>query len=179
MAKLNPNIQNPWDAVLGLSFVVAAGAAYVAFVTPAAPKNAVASNRASLESTRKANLAVLAQADQATGDVLRRTWTGDPETLGSRVMDRLRKLAAERHVQLASFQVGRAVEAPSLIETPFVVTLQGTFDNVLRTVRAIENPDYKLAVSGLKLDPAKSVGSEANTVSTTLSLTAFLYKENP
>lgn len=179
MAKLNPKIENPWDVVLGLSFVVAIAAAYVAFTAPPAPKDTVASSRKSLEGARKANLTTLAQADRSTRNVMGRTWTGDPETLGSRVMERLTKLADERHVQLASFQVGRAIEAPSLIQTPFIVTLQGTFENVLRTVKAIENPDYKLAVSGLKLEPAKSVGSEANTVSTTLNLTAFLYKETP
>jgi hypothetical protein len=179
MAKLNPKIENPWDVVLGLSFVVAVAAAFVAFTVPPARKDGVASNRASLASARKTNLATLAQADRSTRNVMGRTWTGDPETLGSRVMARLTKLAEERHVQLASFQAGRAIEAPSLIQTPFVVTLQGTFENVLRTIRAIENPDYKLAVSGLKLEPAKTVGSEANTVSTTLSLTAFLYKETP
>ena len=179
MAKLNPKIENPWDAVLGLSFVVAVAAAFVAFSTPTPRHDNVATSRKSLETARKANLAALSQAEQTTDGVLRRTWTGDPETLGSRAMERLRRLAEERHVQLASFQVGRAIEAPSLIQTPFVVTLQGTFENVLHTIQAIENPDTKLAVSGLKLEPAKTVGSEANNVSTTLSLTAFLYKENP
>ncbi|RYG26805.1 hypothetical protein EON82_01805 [bacterium] len=165
--------------LLGLSLVVAVAAAFIAFTTPKARPDNTASARKAVADARKANLATLAQANRATGSVLRRTWTGDPETIASRVMERLSKLAQERGVQLANFQVGRAIEAPSLIQTPFVVTLQGTFDNVMRTVRAIENPDYKLAVSGLRLEPAKSVGTEANSVSTTLSLTAFIHKENP
>jgi hypothetical protein len=177
LASLNPKIDSGWDVLLGLSLVGALVAAYFAFV-PAKPRaSTTAVSQKSLKDAERAHRLCVTQAGKATSEVKRRTWDANPEGLGARMMEKLNAIAETHRVQLANFQAGRPVESAALVQTPFVVTLQGSFSDVMRTIRSIENPDSRIAVSAIKLEPAKTVGSAANTVSTTLNLTAFLYKE--
>jgi len=177
MSKQNFKVESGWDLLLGLSLVVIVGAGYYAFSAPKPASGRAAEAEKSLRSTERSNRTTTALAKQTQETVKRLTWDVAPETLGAQMMGKLTAIADRHHVQLSSFFVGKPIKAPSLIQTPFVVTIQGTYQDVLHTVQAIENPDSKIAVNGLKLEPAKTLGTEANMVSTTLNLTAFLYKE--
>lgn len=178
MSKQNFKIESGWDLLLGLSLVVIVGAGYYAFSGPKTPPNKTAENRNKLKTTQRSNQTTATLTDQTVKTVKLHTWDAAPEALGAQMMAKLTAIAENHHVQLANFFVGRQIKSPSLIQTPFVVTLQGNFQDVLHMVQAIENPDSKIAVNGLKLEPAKTLGTAANTVSTTLNLTAFLYKED-
>ncbi len=177
MAKQNFKVESGWDLLLGVSLVVIVGAGYYAFSAPKPVAGRAAADEKSLRDVERGNRTANVLAKQTEETLKRQTWDVPPETLGAQMMSKLTAIADQHHVQVSSFFVGKPIKAPSLIQTPFVVTIQGTFQDVLHTVQAIENPDSKIAVSGLKLEPAKTLGTQANTVSTTLNLTAFLYKE--
>jgi len=178
MSKQNFKIESGWDILLALSLVTIAGSAYYAFSGPKAPPDHMAADRKRLAETERSIQTTTALAKQTVETVKQRTWDVPPEALGAKMMAKLTALADSHHVQLANFLVGRSIKSPSLVQTPFVVTLQGTFQDVLHTVEAIEEPESRIAVNGLKLEPAKTLGTAANMVSTTLDLTAFLYKED-
>jgi len=112
----------------------------------------------------------------AKAKVASETWSGGTQGVGPGALAAINKLATKYRVQLSGFRPERPSQASGLDLLPYSVTATGAFLDVLNFVKAIENPDNKLAVDSLQI-----ASSEANSdqVIATIGLNAYLVTEAP
>lgn len=106
--------------------------------------------------------------------VVAQTWNGGAETVGPGALAVMNTLATKNRVQLSGFRPERTSQASGLDLLPYSVTATGAYLDVLNFVKAIENPQNKLAVDSLQI-----ASSEANSdqVIATVGLTAYRVTE--
>ncbi len=110
----------------------------------------------------------------AKAKVVAETWNGGAETVGPGALAVMNTLATKNRVQLSGFRPERTSQTAGLDFLPYSVTATGAYLDVLSFVKAIENPQNKLAVDSLQI-----ASSEANTdqVIATIGLTAYRVTE--
>ena len=155
-----------WAGVIGIVI----GAAFILFV----PKPTTASVFAM---KKKQEATIQSQADRAQSEfkdsqkeVVARTWSGGAEDVGPGALNEMNALATKYKVKLSGFRPERPTQDSGLDFLPFSVTATGAYLDLLNFVKAIENPDNKLAVDSLQI-----ASSEANSdqVIGTIGITAY------
>ncbi len=107
----------------------------------------------------------------ATTAVNANTWPGNPETVGPAALARLNGLAARRQVKVTQFRPQRTTEAGEFTTLPFLVTLEGSFPQIVQFARDIDTPGTRLTVNLLQISAATD---ENGQVSATMGVVAYL-----
>jgi Tfp pilus assembly protein PilO len=159
-----------WIGILG----IIAGAAFIFLV----PRPTAASIRATQKQKEGQAQLRAAQAKKDFGaahsKVVARTWSGGAEQVGPGALQSMNALAAKHRVKLSGFRPERSSQVSGLDFLPYSVTATGAYLDLVNFVRAIENPDTKLAVDSLQI-----ASSEANSdqVIATIGITAYRVAE--
>lgn len=181
-------MESPWDLAFAASVLVFVVALGFAVVPPPARVNPATGQRKSLGIARTATAKAEALARAGSARVVDRTWAMEPEALGVQVMGTVGRAAERRHLQVSNFTVGRTIPSAGLRQVPFMVTLSGSFPDVLGAMAELERPNSRLVIGGVKLSPNGATTSEVaatgeggladpGRVTATLSITAFLRGE--
>ena len=155
-----------WIGILG----IAAGVCFIALI----PKPSTALVYAKQKAQEQKILAQSAKAqkdyDNLHKTLVTRTWSGGAQNVGPGALQAMNALATKYRVKLSGFRPERTTQASSLNLLPYSVTATGGYTDVLGFVKAIENPDNKLAVDSIQI-----ASSEANTdqVIATIGITAY------
>lgn len=186
-------LDDPWDLSLAVSAVVFAVALGFAVVRPAKALDPADGLRKGVRDAEATTLKASLVGAREGRRVDARTWSLPPEALGVRVMDAIGRVAEARHLELASFAVGRTIESAGLRQVPFTVTLAGAFPDLVAALQELERPAQRLVVNGVRVVPgaaqtpapptdaavlpgldAPAPATPGNRVTATVSLTAFL-----
>lgn len=159
-----------WLGILG----IIVGAAFLLFL----PKPSTASIVA-MQKQQEAQIQGRAEDAQDDFDIAKEkvvglTWKGGAEQVGPGALQSMNALATKYRVKLSGFRPSRTAQASGLDLLPFSVTATGSYPDLLNFVKAIENPDNKLAVDSLQI-----ASSEANSdqVIATVGITAYRVPE--
>lgn len=112
-----------------------------------------------------------AAADAATQAILGKEWNLDSEELGGAVLSHLSVAAEKYRVQISDFRADKAVVVGEQRLTPFLVEVDGDFQNVMKLVASLEDPGSKLGVRMLQVAAGDKTPGEAKA---TLGLVAFM-----
>lgn len=112
----------------------------------------------------KAKLAV------ANAVITKQTWAAPVPEVESTTLSRLSSLARANGVKLTGLRPQRQTMAGELEAIPFVLSAEGSFPTVLAFVKAVENPENRLAVNLLQLTSAEG---DSDKVTATVGLMAF------
>ncbi|MEA2553347.1 MAG: hypothetical protein QOJ65_1523 [Fimbriimonadaceae bacterium] len=104
-------------------------------------------------------------------DVQSQTWKGAAQDVGAGALKQMNALALAHKVKLSGFRPQRSSTTAGLELIPYSMTAEGSFTDVLRFVKAIENPDTKLTVNLVQIG-----SSEANTDQVTASIGITAYR---
>ena len=124
----------------------------------------------------KAKLAV------ANAVISKQTWATPVPEVESTTLSKLSSLARANGVKLTGLRPQRQTMAGELEAIPFVLSAEGSFPTVMAFVKAVENPENKLAVNLVQLTSSEG---DSDKVTATVGLMAFrmepkeLPKENP
>ena len=170
--NLKDRVGTGWDLLLLLSIVAIVVACGLLFLQTKPAPSTKKSHEKNLHETIL-NAEKTEQAATASFKKLKdRTWDINAEVLGSQLLNKLTDLAEKNHLKVDRFSMGSTLPAANLQEARFNVTLEGAFMDVMAVVKTLELPESKVVLNDLKI--AASSGSDH--VSTSMSLTGFLYK---
>lgn len=110
-----------------------------------------------------------AQAE-ALASVEKQTWKGGAQQVGPGALEAMTKLAKSYAVKLSGFRPQRVTSASGLELLPYSVTAEGTFVNVLRFMKAIEDPGTKLAIHQVQVN---SADANSDQVTAVIGITAY------
>lgn len=176
MLKLNAKLDNAWDVLLAVSFAGVLASAYFLFAAPKPKPNSLTAKKSELKNAEKGAKEAEKKAEDARTALASRTWTGEPSKFGPKLMNLLTDLGDRHHAQLSRFQAGHAIEGADLVQSPYVVTLEGAFPDVMSAIDELEATASKLAVGAIKIEPSNTPGAATAAVSATLNVTAFFVK---
>lgn len=103
-----------------------------------------------------------------------RTWKGGAQQVGPGALQAMTTLAKSHSVKLSGFRPQRTTLVSGLELLPYTVVAEGSFVNVLRFVKAIEDPNTKLAVTLAQLN---SADANSDQVTATIGITAYRVNE--
>lgn len=92
-------------------------------------------------------------------------------------MDDVGRVAERRGLGVANFAAGRTVDGAGLRQLAFSVTLEGSFPDVLAALGDLESPRARLALGGVTVAPQEGGDGGPGRVSATISMTAFVLRE--
>ena len=106
--------------------------------------------------------------------IVSQVWGGPAQEIGPGALQKMNLLATDHKIKLSGFRPQRTSQASGLEMLPYSVTAEGSFTDVLRFVKAIEDPKNKLAVHEVQI-----ASSEANSdqVTANIGLTAYRIPE--
>lgn len=165
--------RNGWDSLLVLSVIGALLASWFAFVQPSPQPVARTQTGNSIKEVDDTTRSLESAASAAEEAVLARTWSGSAESLASRILSRINRLADTHHLEVNGFHSGRAISAADLLEVPCVFVLDGAFMDVMAAVQELERPESRLAIGQLRIASTSDPGQ----MTATLALTGFLVRE--
>jgi type II secretory pathway component PulM len=156
-------------AVLGL-LGLAGVLAYMLFVPP--PSEKTSSQKLLQEQAEIVKSVDDAKAKLATANVVinKQTWATSIPEVESTTLSKLSSLARANGVKLTGLRPQRQTMAGELEAIPFVLSAEGSFPTVLAFVKAVENPENRLAVNLVQLTSAEG---DSDKVTATVGLTAF------
>ncbi len=155
-----------WIGVLG----IVAGVAFLALVPKPNTALIYAKQKAQEQKILVQGVKTQKEYDDLHATVAKQTWNGGAQDVGPGALQSMNALATKYRVKLSGFRPERTTQASSLNLLPYSVTATGGYTDVLGFVKAIENPDNKLAVDSIQI-----ASSEANTdqVIATIGITAY------
>ncbi|AIE85988.1 hypothetical protein [Fimbriimonas ginsengisoli] len=159
-----------WNILFGVSLLAIALSIWFGYMRPPEPGAELAWKRSLTKMTlasRKAN----DEADANFAPVKEKMWSQTIDTLGSTVLDQLTRMSEEEKLQLSGFHTEKAIDVAGLKEAPFVLTVEGTFPQVIAFMKKLEGPQSKLAVNLLQISASDTA---PGNVTATLGLVGFV-----
>lgn len=93
-----------------------------------------------------------------------RLWTGDEKLVGPRAMSIATRLSEKHQIKLSAFRPQKSIQEGTLVRLPFVVSLEGSYPQVVAWVRDIESPSNKLVVNVVQIASTDGASSAVNAV---------------
>jgi hypothetical protein len=106
--------------------------------------------------------------NQATIDAS--SWTGAPQEIQTQILNRIGVLAAKRNVKINTVRPQRTMDVDQLSTLPYLITVEGTYPNVLAFERDVEAPTNRLAVNVIQV-----TATDASTDRVTASIGVVAY----
>lgn len=152
--------------VLGLAAVLA----YMLFVPPPSEVNDTQRQLQEQKEIVKAVDDAKVKLASANTVILKQTWAVPIPDVESTTLSKLSSLARSNGVKLTGLRPQRQTLAGELEALPFVLSAEGSFPNVMAFVKAVENPENRLAVSLVQLSSSEG---NSDKVTATVGLMAF------
>jgi len=103
-------------------------------------------------------------------------WAGKPEDVGPLALKQVNALLQSKHLKLSGFHSQKAIEEPNITIIPFVVSVEGGFENVMSFAREIEKPGTKLAVDLFQMSNADQ---SSDKVTASIEVVAYQLPQGP
>lgn len=97
-------------------------------------------------------------------------WAGSPEDINPIALKQVNGLVQARHLKLVGFHTAKATAAPNITLIPFVVSVEGSFPNVLAFTRDLEKPGSKFVVDQFE---ASNSDQSSDKVAANIGITAY------
>jgi Tfp pilus assembly protein PilO len=111
------------------------------------------------------------QTKEYQAEVDRFLWRDGPDQVGPKSLARITAIAKARKLELVGFRPQRQVDDAVIPRLPFLLTVEGAYPAVIDLVKALEQPDVRLAVTSVQL--ASSDGA-SDRVTASIGLAALL-----
>jgi len=161
----------PWNALLFGSMLIMLGAFVYDKVVPMPKIEVKGSGIAEQEKRLRQQANALYLETKESEQLLNsRLWIGDSKLIGPRAMATATQIASKRQLKLAAFRPQKSVQEGTLVRFPFVVSLEGTYPQIIGFVRDLENPSNKLVVNIVQIASTDGSSSAVNAV---INLWAF------
>ena len=148
--------------------------AYTQFINPPSTKGLTERVRKESLKLEQATKVAKESYEASHARVVAGTWEGTPKQVAPRAMSRVSELARKNGVKMTAFRPQRESDAGPLIAAPYLLTLEGTFIDVVRLTQAIDKPGTKLSVNLVQINTS---GDDSTKVSATVGITAYLKPE--
>jgi hypothetical protein len=102
------------------------------------------------------------------------TWAGQTQEVGPAALARVTQIANARSLKLVAFRPQRANEKTKPVQLPYLVTVEGSYPNVLEFIRSVDGAGTKLAVSLVQIS-----SSDANSDRVTANIGIVAYLADP
>ncbi len=172
MSKLTP------DRLFVLIPIVAIIASLVAGIVLLFPKDPV---RVSAADQKRREMAIIEDASKVARQgeayaeqIQELTWVEQPEQVEPRALDIVSRVADRSRTKILGFRPQRTVLSGGLEQLPFLVTLEGSFPNILTTARDLGTRSNRLAVTSIQV---ASADAASDRVTATVGIVAFRLPE--
>lgn len=98
-------------------------------------------------------------------------WSGAPEQVGPEALAQVTGLAKANHLKLVAFRPQKALPVDPLTQTPFTISIDGSFLDAMKFIQQLESDRTRLAVSLIQLS---SADAWSDHVSGTVSVVAYV-----
>lgn len=171
MINLRAKDEMGTNAAMIFSIIALAGTLLFMLLVPK-PTTAGIANKQRLAADKVLDQITLSHQtlDKTTAVVEHRTWPGGAQQVGPGALQAMTKLSKTFSVKLSGFRPQRVTAASGLELLPYSVTAEGSFVNVLRFVKAIEDPTTKLAVHQVQIN---SADANSDQVTAAIGITAY------
>lgn len=167
--KLNPHTTA--NVLFGLAIAGMVGAfIWDRFVPPARPAMTIEARIDQAATVRRETYELREEAKAFQAITQQYGWSDQAEAVGAQALDAVTRRCRANQVVLGAFRPQRSVREGALERLPFVATLDGSYLAVLRTIRALETGEDRLAVTLVQINQADPMGDRVNA---TLGLSAF------
>ncbi len=163
--------EREWNYVSGAAVVIMAGVTLAHFLVPIPSLGKVVQAHKNEETKLNASISKL-RDDVTTMKVenSKRVWTQPADQVSAAAMSLVTKAAQSRNLKVIAFRPQRTQDDSGVTRLPYLVSLEGSFPNVLQFVKSIENPATKLAVQSVQL---ASADGASDKVSATVGVVAY------
>ena len=103
-------------------------------------------------------------------------WKVPIAEVGPGALEAITALAQQNRLKLIAFRPQKAVEVNELTQLPFVISIEGSYPNVLNFVRALEKPELKLGISMVQISTSDP---NSDLVAATVGIVAYRQIEKP
>lgn len=165
----NKDEQTTNVVILGsLAVFFIAGGSMVLLPKPAGPNPK--SQRVAVNRIRAITSSMVKQVDTARKEFSSKTWEGTSEEVGPVVLKQVNGYLQARHLKLVGFHAEKAMEMPNITLIPFVMSVDGSFTNVMAFMKSVEKPETKLVVN---LFQVSNSNQSDDKVTASIGLTAY------
>ena len=98
------------------------------------------------------------------------TWTDAPDQVEARALEIVTRVAEKNSVKILAFRPQKAASAGSIEQLPFLVSLEGSFPNVMAFARDMGTRTNRLAVANMQI---ASADAATDRVTATVGVVAF------
>jgi hypothetical protein len=172
MNELSERPELGWNLLCAAAIIAAAYAIWVAFLEP--NSTAAMSKDGSPTDIRRTTQKARDKVGEDLKNVQQKTWDVGVDALGSSVLEVVSKATEKAGVQMTGFRSERTVDVADLVEAPFVVVIEGGYNDVLAFEKALEGGDSKLAINRIQFTASDSAPGR---VTATLGIVGFKTKE--
>ena len=170
--RVNDNTENVITAIMIVSALVLVATLASLFIFKA-PTSAAAKKDHNTKVMRTEQDTLIAQkdADKAEAENKPHLWNMSLQNVGPAALAKITALAKTHQVKLSSFRPQRTIDVDGLTQVPFLMTIDGSYPNVVGFVRDIESSDTKLAVSQAQMT---SSDGGSDKVSASIGIVAYM-----
>ena len=161
--------------LLGLALVIATGAVLYMALVPVPTTQSVKSDeqKHSNDDRRNTGKAQRDLHDELTV-ISDNAFNGQEQDADSAILDLVTKLTAKRNVKLVGFRPQRTVDAGQLTQLPYIVSVSGSFPNIIAFTGDLEAKGTKLAVNTVQM-----AASDTSTDNVTGNISVVGYLNTP
>ena len=143
---------------------------FVLFVPKPSTKGLAAKDRTARSKILTATKFAKDNIDAADKVLVHTVWQETPELVGPKALAKVSKYAQDHRIKLSAFRPQKQIDGV-LIQLPFVITVEGSFSDVMEFEKELEKPENKLAVNMVQL---ASADAASDKVSGNLYVLAYL-----
>jgi len=170
--RINDNTENAISAIMIVSGIVLIAALASLFLFKG-PSIATATKDHELTAAKIDTATKIATKDANEQEAKNKPllWNISLENIGPAALAKITSLAKAHQVKLSSFRPQRTGDVDGLTQVPFLMTIDGSYPNVVGFVRDIETSDSKLAVSQAQMT---SSDGGSDKVSASIGIVAYM-----
>jgi Tfp pilus assembly protein PilO len=140
------------------------------FVDPPSPQRSARARFLERERLER-DVAALNETTAATSaKVAQVLWDQNADIIGPTALSQINAFARARGVRLASFRPQQVATDGDLTRQPYLITLEGSFPNVMAFLRDVQAPEIKLAVHLVQMTAADG---RSDIVNANIGVTAY------
>lgn len=112
---------------------------------------------------------------RAIDEIGKYVWTGKDSEVAPAALDKVTRIAFTRHIKVVAFRPQKMIEG-NFNQIPFLINLDGSYPDVMRFEKDLEDPANRLAVNLVQLT---SADSNSDHVTATVGVLAYLQSSGP
>lgn len=102
--------------------------------------------------------------------VVSQVWGEPVEEIGPKALESITAYARTQKLKLMAFRPQKTVEVDGLIQLPFLISVEGSYPNIIRFVRQLESGNLKM---GTSLVQVSSTDPNSDLVSASIGIVAY------